>query len=461
MITEKEFKLPVEAVEVLTRLHNAGFEAYVIGGAVRSHLLGLPADDIDIVSNASEEAVCSLFPASKVIGKAFGVVQVQIGKKTFEVARYRTESGYADGRHPSTVEFPDNIAEDINRRDFTCNALYYDYRKDEIIDLVGGIDDIQNRILRCIGNPIERLIKEDCLRMLRAVRFATKLGFALHKDTFDVIRKNASHILRISSERIAEELNKILLSENVYWGLHLLVKTNLMQAVLPEVALCVNFGQHNTYHQYDLFEHTAQTMKGLKRDFYALTEKEQLIVKLSLLLHDTGKPYSCTVKKINCTYTGHPDVSAEIAQAALKRLKYSREITEQVTLLVKCHDYIIPETPKACKKLLNALGEDLFRLWRIIKRQDVKAHSDYGGVKATYVDKLKNLDKLYANVKNDCFTLSGLAINGRDLIDSGFEGAAIGKMLNGILQLVLDDELPNEREALLNYAVQKREQVVL
>ena len=450
-----DISLPVEAVEVFNTFLNSGWQIFLVGGAVRAFLCNETPHDFDFVTNASEEVIASLFKNTRQIGKAFGVMQVIINKMSFEVARFRAEGRYVEGRKPEVVEFKNDVVEDLKRRDFTCNALIYDFQKKEIIDYFDGIKDISNKVIRAIGKPEDRFVKEDCLRMLRAVRFATQTGFRIDGLTLRTIKNNASHIQRISVERITEELNKIFLANDPYRGIRLLYETNLLSVIMPELYISKFFKQFSKFHKYNLFEHTIRTLSFLNRDFFCLTSNERLIVVLTLLFHDLGKMTVCEVDGDVCRYKEHPKKSREIALLFLQKMKYSNAVIFDVLKLIEMHDYNIPETQKSCKKLLNRLGERLLPLWKVIVFCDSGARG-YELSHKKSCEMLKEFDRIICEVvnNNQCYEPSQLAINGNDLIALGIiDGKQIGKILLDLFNAVLLEEVDNEKNKLIEYVL--------
>ena len=450
-----DLSLPTEAKEVFNTYLNAGWQIYLVGGAVRAFLCNEIPHDFDFVTNAPEEATASLFSNTRQIGKAFGVMQVIVNKMSFEVARYRAESMYVDGRKPEVIEFKNDVVEDLKRRDFTCNALIYDFEKKEIIDHFDGIIDIENKVIRAIGDPEDRLVREDCLRMLRAVRFATQTGFTIESHTLRAIKNNASHIQRISVERITEELNKIFLSCNPYRGIRLLDKTNLLSVIMPELYTSKFFKQFSKFHKYNLFQHTIKTLSLLNGDFFSLPNDDRLTIILTLLFHDLGKMTVCEVDGDVCRYKEHSKKSTEIALVFLQKMKYSNAVIFDVLKLIEMHDYDIPETQKSCKKLLSRLGEKLLSLWKVV----VFCDSGARGYKLSHkisCKLLSELDSILNEVMSSgqCYKPMQLAINGNDLIALGItDGKQIGNILLDLFNAVLLEEVDNEKNKLIEHAL--------
>lgn len=327
-------RLSVELFDPLARraaetLHAAGFQAVFAGGCVRDALLGRPAQDTDIATNAKPDDVLRLFPRARHIGKAFGVTLVPVEGHYFEVATFREDIGSADGRHPESVNFAE-AAQDAHRRDFTINGLFYDPARADVLDYVEGCSDLERRIIRAIGDPVARF-EEDHLRMLRAIRFAVTLDFTIEPGTFAAIRSLAPKIQRISAERIREELTRILTeAKRPGDGLRLLRQTMLLKEILPEADAMVGVQQPPEYHpEGDVFVHTALALDQLIHPNPTLA--------WSVLLHDIGKPPTFREEDGRIRFDQHAAVGADMADTILRRLRASNELREAVVLAVRQH----------------------------------------------------------------------------------------------------------------------------
>lgn len=309
-------------------LRQAGHQAWLVGGCVRDQLLGRPLSDIDLTTSATPAEVLRLFPGSSAVGAHFGVVLVKRGDCQIEVATYRSEGSYADGRHPGEVRFETDVRRDLARRDFTINALLADPFTGDVVDLAGGRADLDARLIRAIGEPAERFA-EDHLRLLRAVRFAARLGFTIEPATFAAIRRLAPDILRISTERIRDELTRILIEGGARRGLELLDATGLLAVLLPEVQLMHGVQQPAQYHpEGDVWVHTLGLLERL--------ENPSLELALAALLHDVGKPSTQTFED-RIRFNGHDEVGARMTREILARLKYPNEVIDSVVALVAQH----------------------------------------------------------------------------------------------------------------------------
>lgn len=316
------------ARDVAAKLREAGHEAFLVGGCVRDRLLGRPVHDRDLATDATPSELRKLFPDALEVGAHFGVVLVRRNGEEVQVATYRSESSYRDGRHPDQVRFEKDVRADLRRRDFTINALLEDPFTGEVIDHVGGMADLEARLIRAIGEPRERFA-EDHLRTLRAVRFAAELGFEIERKTMEAIRELAAAIRRISAERIRDELSRILTGADPKRGFELLDETGLLMELLPEVARMKGVQQPPDYHpEGDVWTHTLLLLGQLRQ--------APLDLAWGCLLHDVGKPLTQTFED-RIRFSGHEKVGAEIARRILERLRYPRELVERVEWLVAQH----------------------------------------------------------------------------------------------------------------------------
>ncbi len=436
--------LPASVALALSLLDECGYEAYVVGGCVRDALMGKTPDDYDVCSSATPKEVEQVFRNYRVLetGLKHGTVTVLLDKMPLEITTFRTESGYSDGRHPDSVSFTRALADDLSRRDFTVNAMAYS-PKTGLVDLYGGRRDIADTTLRCVGDPALRFT-EDALRILRALRFASVLKFTIEPATADAVRALAPRLSVISAERIAVELKKALLGDG--FADILLAFPSVFTEFLPELAPCIGYDQNNPHHDFDLLTHLSKTVLNLPKD---------PILRLAGLLHDIGKPSTRSADGEGIShYYGHASVSADMAEAIMKRLKFSNADTERVVKLIRYHDGVIDETEKAVKRRLNQLGPELFFDLLALQRAD---HASQTRDPAFRRDHTEQLFRIGHDVisKEECLTQKQLAVNGFDMIDLGLEGKEVGKMLNLLLDAVLGDDVENERSSLLDYAKQR------
>ena len=347
------------AASIVARLRDAGFETYLAGGCVRDRLLGRPAADYDVATAALPAEVTALFPKTVEVGAAFGVVRVVADDGEYEVATFRTEGPYLDGRHPSSVRFA-GPRDDALRRDFTINGLFFDPAADAVLDFVGGRADLAARVVRAIGNPAVRF-EEDRLRMLRAVRLAAELGFTIEPGTFDAIHRHAESIRTVSAERIRDELIRMVTGPDPGRALALLRDTGLLAAVLPEIAAEIGVPQPEQFHpEGDVFEHTRLAVAALRAPSPALA--------IATLLHDAGKPETLEYAPDRIRFNRHDERGAAIAEAVMERLRFPRRDIDHATVLVGRHMIFkdLPHMREAKRRRLFAdpLFPDLLELHR-------------------------------------------------------------------------------------------------
>lgn len=435
-------KLPEAVESIFYILNKNGYESYVVGGAVRDSIIGLPVHDWDICTNATPDIVCKLFRSKGFCvvetGIQHGTVTVMVNCRGYEITTYRTDGKYTDGRHPDSVEFVSSIKDDLSRRDFTMNAIAYNY-DDWFIDPFGGIKDIENKVIKCVGKSEDRF-KEDPLRIMRAVRFAAQLGFHIETHTDIGMIKYNDGLEKISAERINTELCKILISDHPDYVLDYYVD---IFPALPEIGKLDCCTQNNIHHIYDVWEHTKSALKSCR--------SYDLNTRLAILLHDIGKKdVKTTVDGIDHFY-GHPVKSAEIADQMLRRLKFSNDIRESVVELVANHDIVVIPKSNKIKKYLNKFGEVQFRKLLDVQFCDVMAQNPlYAKERLWNLFKAEEiLDEVLAAEK--CFSIKDLAVNGKDIMELGVqEGPEVGKWLKYALEEVIDDRLANDKEDILN-----------
>ena len=428
-----------EALEIINIIEDSGYEAYIVGGSLRDSLLGMQPKDIDIASSASPTEIKRIFNSYKTIdtGIDFGTVTLIYNDKPVEITTFRSESVYLDSRRPDSVSFEKNVDEDLKRRDFTINAMAYNQSK-KLVDLFSGEEDLNNKLIRCVGSPDERF-SEDALRMLRAVRFACVLNFDIEKNTFEAIKYNASRIEHISKERVQAELNKILMSSKPSRGIRLLLDSKLLDYVLPEISRLSGFNQHNPFHHLELLEHTLCVLDKVE---------PRLQLRLAALFHDVGKVDTVTLDENGIGhFYGHDSVSEEITKSVLKRLRYSNEIIELTSQLVRYHMIqanVIGK--KGIQKLLRIFGEN--NIFVLADLHFADSSCTTMGVKED-VFRLKIRQVLEENIP---FSVKDLDIDGYDLMKIGAKGKQIGDILNELLELVSEDASKNNKNQLMLYA---------
>lgn len=438
-------KIPIlpQIEQVLALLNKSDFEAYVVGGCVRDCLLGRVPEDWDVTTDATPDEMKLCFSGFRVVetGIKYGTLTVLLDGMPVEITTYRIDGAYSDHRRPDGVEFTRDLKSDLSRRDFTMNALAYHPAKG-IIDYFGGQNDLDARRIVCVGDA-EARFSQDALRIMRAVRFASTLGFSVEERTESAMNKLTASLRDISAERVAAELNKAVTGE--YISDALLRYTGVFSSIIPELTPMVGFEQHTKYHHLDVWKHTVETVKAIPND---------LILRLTMLLHDAGKPKTFTLDEHGVGhFYGHAEEGAVISGRVLDRLRYDNATRKQVAYLIKHHcDFISPET-KAVKRLLNRMGEENLRYLIAIKRADCAGQASE--FRARREQNLMEIEsKLEAIVKqNQAFALKDLAINGDDLREIGFTpGKRLGDTLDKLLQLVIDETLENERDELISAA---------
>ena len=437
--------LPRKVLMIINNLQLHGYEAFAVGGCVRDSILARRPEDWDITTSAKPEEIKRLFRLTVDTGIEHGTVTVIIGKDSYEVTTYRVDGAYEDGRHPKEVRFTSRLEEDLQRRDFTINAMAYndDVR---LVDVFGGMKDLNHHLIRCVGDPRERF-SEDALRILRAVRFSAQLNFPIEPDTAEAIKELAPTLEKISAERIQAELVKLLVSPHPE-RIRDAYELGITKVILPEWDAMAGVEQNTPHHRYDVAEHTIRAMKYVKRD---------KILRLTMLFHDMGKPSTKTTDENGRDhFKGHALVSEEIARKVLRRLKFDNETVKTVTRLVCYHDYRMEATPKNVRRAMNRIGVELFPYYLAVRMADAKAQSPYR--RREKIENIVAVRKLYqeALLEEDCVTLRQLAVSGRDLMDLGMNpGREIGSMLSELLEYVIDDPKRNEKEILRGYVKEK------
>lgn len=435
-----KMQVPEKVNQIIQTLTQAGYEAYAVGGCVRDALLHRTPDDWDITTSAQPMEVKALFPKTIDTGLQHGTVTVMIKGEGFEVTTYRIDGEYEDGRHPKEVVFTSNLTEDLKRRDFTINAMAYN-EETGLVDKFEGIKDLENKVIRCVGDPRERF-SEDALRILRAVRFSAQLGFTIHPDTKEAIAEMAPTLSKISAERIAVELIKLLISPNpdtirVAWEL------GITKVILPEFDTMMETPQNNPHHCYNVGEHTIHTLSGVPAD---------KVFRLTMLLHDAGKPrMRMTDDDGRDRFVGHNLCSEEIAKVVLRRLKLDNDTINKVTRLIRWHDYRFEATPKSVRRAVHKVGEDIFPMLMQVQRADAMAQSMYR--REEKLERIQKVEEIYKEIQesNQCVSLKTLAVTGSDLIANGMKpGKEIGVTLNRMLEVVLENPEYNTKEYLLN-----------
>lgn len=432
-------EIPENVRAALNTLEAAGHEAWCVGGCVRDALLGRTPEDWDVTASALPEETLAVFGNRALpTGLKHGTVTVKTESGLVEVTTYRIDGAYRDHRRPESVAFTRSIDEDLARRDFTVNAMALNLRG-ELRDPFGGREDLEAKLLRCVGDP-DRRFQEDALRILRGLRFAAALGLTIEAGTAAALRRNREGLADVAAERIQTEFFKLLPGKHAAEVLR--SYPEVFGVFWPELLPMAGFGQRNRHHCYDVWEHTLHALAAVPED---------LVLRCTMLLHDVGKPDSFTLDEAGVGhFYGHPAVSRRLADRMLRRLKCGTEFRETVVRLVEWHDKDIPRTDKSIRRALRILGEEDLRRLILVKRADNLGQAPAYWDRQKELDKAEEiLDKLLA--EDACFSLKQLAVKGGDLLALGLSGPDLGAALEELLGKVMDGTLPNEREALLEY----------
>jgi len=432
------FKLPQSAIQIVKALKVKSHKVYLVGGCIRDSLLKKTPAEWDITTSAKPEEVTKLFPKVIPTGIEYGTVTILAGHEKYEVTTFRCDENYADGRHPSKVKFTDDIHKDLSRRDFTINALAYDPETKELIDDFEGQKDLKNKLIKAIGDPVERF-SEDGLRSIRACRFAAKLLFRIEEKTFAAMAKTLAVTKKVAPERIHDEIVKMLSSDKPSIGFELMRQSGLLNLIMPELEAGYGIAQPPNFHKYDVYWHNLHACDA--------APKENLIVRLAALLHDVEKP-SC---KKDYTFYGHDQKSAETSEVILKRLKFSNADTNKICNLIRQHmfNYTPDWTDAAVRRFIRRIGglaviPDLFAL----RVADTKAMEQELGTK--YLKELKKrIDKIVK--EENALHVKDLKVDGKDVMQALniAPGPKVGQVLDALLEKVLDDPKLNERNTLL------------
>lgn len=427
------------AKKAIKMLQDSGFEAYAVGGCVRDMLMGKSANDFDITTNALPEETKRVFADERTIetGLKHGTLTVLLDGESLEITTYRVDGEYLDNRHPQSVSFTRRLQDDLSRRDFTMNALVYN-DSEGVLDYYDGKTDIENKIIRAVGDP-ERRFTEDALRILRAIRFSSALGFKIDEKTKQAMHKCRHLLHNISGERIAVEINKFVMGDYVKNAI--LENYDILGELVPEFEKMYKFNQRNRWHIYDILEHTAVAVENTPKIPH---------LRLAMLFHDTGKVHTFfTDEKGIGHFYGHGEKSAEVVREYLNKNKYDNFTKERVIWLVENHDVPTEERDIVVKRRLNKMGKERFLELIQIQRADNLAQNP----ELVDIEHFARLEEMVERISKECFSLSTLAINGSDLVEAGFEkGRGIGEILNALLDEVIENKLQNEKEALLKRA---------
>ncbi|HNP89596.1 MAG: CCA-adding enzyme [Microgenomates group bacterium ADurb.Bin219] len=438
-------KIPPEVRMVFEKFTKAGYEIYLVGGGVRNILVNKIPINCDFTTNAHPEVIQTLFPDS-FYDNRFGTVGliVKRGKKEekYEITTYRGERGYSDSRHPDQVFWGKSLEEDLQRREFTISAIVIGKKQKEeefeLIDLFGGLEDLKNKIVRAVGNPSERFA-EDALRMLRAVRLASQLGFVIEDNTFRGIKENASLLNKISRERVREELFKILASDYPSEGITLLMTSGLLAYIIPELIKGYGMAQKG-HHLYDVWNHSLLSLK--------YCPSKDPVVRLATLIHDIGKPVVVRGEGENRTFYNHEMAGARLAENLADRLKFSKTEKEKLTNLVRWHQFTCDErqTDSAIRRFIRNVGKE-----NLQNMLDLRIGDRLGGGARETSWRLEKFKQRLIEVQKQPFSVSDLKIDGYDVMKIlGLKpGKQVGQILNQIFEKVEKGEIKNQRSVLL------------
>lgn len=438
-----EIKIPDGAQEIIDTLYDNGYEAYVVGGCVRDSILGKIPKDWDICTSATTEEIKKCFYGNYIVetGIKHGTITIIKNSVQYEVTTFRIDGIYSDGRHPDDVIFTTNLADDLARRDFTINAMAYNHSVG-LVDLYNGQEDIESRIIRCVGDPNERFA-EDALRIMRALRFASQLEFEIDTSTHNSILMNYRRLNYVSKERINTELCKTLLGKQI---LPILENYKcVFEYIIPPFKKCIGFEQNNKFHIYNVYDHIAHAVSNYQGD--------DVTVKIALLLHDIGKPMCYTEDENGGHFYNHNVFSHYLASKVLDDLKFSNVIKNDVLELIEFHDSEVAPTAKSIKRWLNKVGEKQFKRLLDVKAADILAHNPL--TQASRMATNIGLGVLLEDIleTNQCFTVKDLDINGKDIMSLGVkEGKLVGDILNHLLDCVINETISNNKDELTQQA---------
>lgn len=416
------------SLKIITTLQANGHEAYLVGGSVRNALLKGKTTDFDITTSAEPEVIMSLFQHTIPTGIQHGTITIVLDHIPYEVTTYRTDGEYLDKRHPASVQFVRDLAQDLKRRDFTINAMAYDPASGSLVDHFNGQEDLKSRLIRAVGNPSERF-HEDALRIIRGIRFAAQLNFNIEAETFKAMTELSPLLVHISQERIYAELSQILMTEKPSIGIKLLLYSGAMHIIMPELMPMAGFQQFTPHHDKDVFSHTLQVLDSTRA---------HLPLRLAALFHDSGKPKTFSMDDDGKGhFYGHEDESARIAEQIMTRLRVDHMTRKQALLLVSRHMTSLEmKKPIKIKRLIRDFGKDQIDLFFEFKQADQAGKAKAGVMNPNYATLYHKVRQIIAD--GEPLELADLAISGGDLLNLGFQpGPLIGQTLETLLCEVL------------------------
>ncbi|WP_319561373.1 HD domain-containing protein [Marispirochaeta sp.] len=436
--------VPKNICTINTILKQAGYQCYIVGGAVRNTVAGIPPTDYDLATDAPPQEVQRLFHRTVPTGIDHGTVTILLGGGQYEITTFRTESTYSDSRHPDKVEFSSSIEEDLSRRDFTMNALAWNVSEARLIDLYEGADAIRSGMIIAIGSPAERFF-EDPLRILRACRFAAQLGFTVENATKEAAVASVQDLRKISCERVRDEFSKLVMGKFCAQGLFLLRDLGILPVLFPELHQCTGVFQKGS-HAFDVFEHSVYACEG--------APEEDIVLRLAALFHDLGKPASAAIANDGTiSFHGHETIGADITRKLMSRLKYPKQIIRDTLHLVRQHmfNYTDEWTDAAVRRFIARVGTEHLENLIMLRRAD-----SYGLERRPLpLEYVKTLQSRITGLLSDeaAVKLKDLAVNGSDLMEQGIPaGPLLGVILDQLLETVLDDPEMNTREKLIPLA---------
>ena len=433
-------ELPNEVNKIIKALEDKGHEAYIVGGCVRDLLMGMAPHDWDITTNALPDQIISCFAAEKIVetGLKHGTVTIIVGAIAYEVTTYRIEGKYSDCRHPDSVVFTTSLKDDLSRRDFTINAMAYNPRAG-LVDYFHGKDDLLREQIICVGNPDERF-HEDALRIIRALRFASVLGFQISASVSKSLLRNKDNLKKIALERINVEFCKLLCGKNVRQVL--LNYSDVLEIFIPEIKDISGFAQNNPYHFLDIWQHTVEAVAQAPAD---------KAIRLALLFHDIGKPHCYSLNKQGLEhFYGHAQYGSELACKIMKRLRFDGQTINTVRELILYHDMELLPNGRQIKRLLNKMGEERLRQLLQVMQADIMGKCEI--YREASLKRLRLVLQYLDHIIEQqlCFQLKDLAVNGKDLLDIGIpQGRQIGLLLHKLMEMVINEEIENDKKQLL------------
>lgn len=449
----RRYEIPDYCSKIIRLINDNGFEAYVVGGAVRDLISGKAPHDYDLASSARPEEIIKIMEGAGLrtiieTGLKHGTVTVISDGELLEITTYRSDGDYTDSRHPDSVTFSTDIEEDVKRRDFTMNALYLD-ADGNVRDLVGGVKDIEDKIIRAVGDP-EKRFSEDALRIMRGLRFASKTGASIDPATKAAMLSKRELLREISAERIKVELTGLICGRDASRVIR--ENVDILSVIIPELKIMEGFDQKSDYHHLDLLEHTLCVLDNIPLGEDGLRDEA---LAYAALFHDIGKPRAFRIGEDGKGHMEkHPQYGVEIAEVIADNLKFSNELRENVTELVRLHDVFVKPDEKRVHRLMCRIPSDLLEMLFILQRADILAHSPKGRKREELLDEIISIRKELLT-RDVPLAVKDLAIDGNDLMSLGVEpGPKMGRILNTLLEKVVAGEVNNDCEELVTFTLE-------